>query len=299
MSIFTSADAKATLERWHVRFRQKIGVPTESVSFSTRLGNTHTLICGARDAPALVCLHGAMASSAHVLVGASALARGFRLIAPDIPGQSPMSAEIRPDIDGSGYSDWLADVFDALDLDQANLFGASWGGLIALRAAARMPQRIRKLSLIVPAGIVQGPVISALVRIGWPMMRYRSSPTADRRTRFLKYLITTRDDDWETYLGDAALGFKHDFKPIRLLKRAELSGLSAPVQVIAAELDFQSPGGKLVARAQALIPNLKDAALIPRSHHVPPFTEEFQNWLSDRMSKFLLDLPNLTRVPPC
>jgi 2-hydroxy-6-oxonona-2,4-dienedioate hydrolase len=128
--------------------------------------------------------------------------------------------------------------FDALDLDQASLFGACWGGLIGLRAAARMPHRIRKLSLIVPAGIVQGPVIPALVRIGWPMMRYRSSPTADRRARFLKNLITTRDDHWEAYLGDAALGFKHDFKPLRLLKRAELSRLTAPVQVIAAELDF-------------------------------------------------------------
>jgi 2-hydroxy-6-oxonona-2,4-dienedioate hydrolase len=111
MSIFRSAEAKAPLEGWHVRFRQKIGVPTESVSFSTRLGSTHTLICGTQNAPALLCLHGAMASSAHVLVGASALARGFRLIAPDIPGQSPMSAEVRADIDGSGYSDWLADVF--------------------------------------------------------------------------------------------------------------------------------------------------------------------------------------------
>lgn len=176
MSIFTSSEAKAKLEGWHERFRRKIGIPTESVSFPTYLGQTHALVCGLPNAPALVCLHGAMASSAHVLAGASALAKSFRLIAPDIPGQSPMSAEVRPDINGSGYSDWLADVFDALKIEQADVFGASWGGPIALRAARRMSPRIRKISLMVPAGIVQGPILKAIVKIGWPMMRYRSLP---------------------------------------------------------------------------------------------------------------------------
>lgn len=289
MSIFTSAEAKAKLEGWHVRFRQKIGVPTESVSLSTHLGLTHLLVCGSSDAPPLLCLHGAMASSAHVLLGASALAKDFRLIAPDIPGQSPMSADVRPDVNGPGYSEWIANVFDALELDQANLFGASWGGIIALRAASGMPQRIRKMSLLVPAGIVQGSVINSLVKIGWPMMRYRSSPSAERRSRFLRHLITTRDEDCEAYLGDAILGFKHDFTTLRLLKARELSELTVPVQLIAAELDFQSPGAKLIGRAQSVIPNLTDTAVIPQSHHVPPFTAEFNTWLSDRISKFLLD----------
>ena len=121
------------------------------------------------------------------------------------------------------------------------------------------------------------------------MMRYRSSPSAERLARFLRYLITTHDEDWEAYLGDAMLGFKHDLKPLRLLKKEELSALTVPVQLFAAELDLQSPGAHLIARAQSVIPNLKETALIPRSHHVPPFIEEFQAWLSDRISRFLLD----------
>ncbi len=42
--------------------------------------------------------------------------------------------------------------------------GASWGGLIALRAAMRMPHRVEKLSLIVPAGLVQGSVVKHFLR---------------------------------------------------------------------------------------------------------------------------------------
>jgi 2-hydroxy-6-oxonona-2,4-dienedioate hydrolase len=290
VSVFTSAEAKAKLVAWHARFRQMLGMPTESVCFSTRLGETHALIAGVADAPALVCLHGAMASSAHVLVGAKVLGQRFRLIAPDIPGQSPMSADVRPDINGGAYSEWLAEVFDALKLEQTNLFGASWGGLIALRAAAKTPERIRRMSLLVPAGIVQGPVLPALLKLGWPIMRYRSGPSAARLDRALRNLITSRDENWEGYLGDALLGFGHDFQAVRLLREGELNALTAPVQLIAAELDLQSPGKRLIARAQSVVPGLKETVLISQSRHVPPFTEEFHGWLSGRILRFLLDL---------
>jgi 2-hydroxy-6-oxonona-2,4-dienedioate hydrolase len=291
MTVFIDADAKGKLVNWHSRFRQKIKVSTESSVFSTRLGETHALVCGPPDGTPLVCLHGAMASSAHVLLGAPLLASRLRLIAPDIPGHSPMSAEARPDINGPGYAEWLADVFDALKLEHACILGTSWGGLIALRAAALIPHRISKMSLIVPAGIVQGPILESFLKIGWPMMRYRASPSPERLRRFLRYMITTHDEDWEAYLGEAALGYKLDFKPPRLLKEGELNALTAPVQVVAAELDLQSPGRKLIARAKSVIPSLADQILIPQSHHVPPFDESFQKWLTNHLETFLLDLP--------
>ncbi|HEX5227617.1 MAG TPA: alpha/beta hydrolase [Bryobacteraceae bacterium] len=288
-SIFISPEAKTKLEAWHERFRKKLGIPTDSVRISTRLGPTHVLCCGPPDAPPLVCLHGAMGSSAHILAGATTLAKNFRLIAPDVPGQSPMSAETRPGINGQGYPEWLADVFDALQLEQTYLLGASWGGVIALRGAARIPERIGKISLLVPAGLIQGSLIQAFFRVGWPLMRYRSSPSAERRERFLRYLITTHDQDWEAYLGDAALAFKPHLERLALLKSDDLKTITAPVQLIAAEGDVQFPGAKLIARALRVVPNLKDTALIPHSRHVPPFTPEFYAWLSDRIVQFLSD----------
>jgi pimeloyl-ACP methyl ester carboxylesterase len=232
-----------------------------------------------------------MSNSAQALLSAAPLADAYRLIAPDVVGQSPMSAEVRPDANGPAYGDWLSDVFDALELEQACLIGASWGGLVALRGAARMPHRIRKLSLIVPAGIVQGPILEAFLKIGWPMMRYRSSPTKQRLGPFLKHLITTHDPEWEAYLGDAALGFKLETKPVRLLKEGDMGALKAPVQVLAAELDFQSPGPKLIERARAVIPTLADTVLIPQSHHALPFDDKFRLWLASKIRRFLRDDP--------
>jgi pimeloyl-ACP methyl ester carboxylesterase len=291
MTIFTSLQAKKQLMDWQDQFRARIGLPTESCRFSTRLGETHALFCGPSEAPPLVCLHGAMSNSAQAMLGAAPLADAFRLIAPDVVGQSPMSAETRPDVNGPAYGEWLADVFDALKLERACVMGASWGGLIALRGAVRMPHRIQKLSLIVPPGIVQGPILKAFFKIGWPMMRYRSSPTKDRLDRFLENLITTRDPDWEAYLGDAVRGFKLDTKPLRLVKQGDLSALKAPVQVLAAELDFQSPGRKLIAQAKAIIPSLSDTVLIPQSHHALPFDDAFRSWLAGEVRRFLLGRP--------
>jgi 2-hydroxy-6-oxonona-2,4-dienedioate hydrolase len=289
MSIFTSPDARKKLVDWCERFRNKIGIPTESIQLPTRLARTHALACGPPGAPAIVCIHGAMASSAHMLLGAAALAKRFRLVAPDVPGQSPMSPDVRPDVNGPEYPDWLADLMDSLKFDEAHVFAASWGGLIALRTAAKNPRRIRKMSLLVPAGIVHGPVLPALLKLGWPLMRYKASPSLERRHRYLRHLITTRDADWEAYLGDATLGFKLDSRPPRLLRKGELDGLKAPVQVLAAEWDIQSPGQKLIERARIVIPSLADAEVMPRCRHVPPFDETFQSWLSDRLLAFFRD----------
>jgi 2-hydroxy-6-oxonona-2,4-dienedioate hydrolase len=293
MSVFVSSKAREKLVGWHERFRLKIGIPTESVRLKTRLGETHALVGGPRNAPAIVCIHGAMASSAHILVGAAGLMKYFRLIAPDVPGQSPMSAEVRPDANTPAYAEWLSDVFDIFELDEARVFGTSWGGLIALRGAALMPRRILKMSLFVPAGIVQGPLLPAFLKLGWPMMRYKASPSPEQRYQYLRNLITTRDDDWETYLGDATLGFKLDARPPRLVKEGELYALKAPVQVLGAEWDLQSPGRKLIERARKVIPNLTNAEVIPRCHHVPPFDATFQNWLTDRLLTFFLDTQQL------
>src|SRR5262249_4685580 len=67
-SLFKDDAARLTLLGWFERFRAKLTVPTESRTVTTRFGDTHVLVGGPAGAPALVVLHGALASSAHVLV---------------------------------------------------------------------------------------------------------------------------------------------------------------------------------------------------------------------------------------
>ncbi|QDE70264.1 hypothetical protein BHS09_26650 [Myxococcus xanthus] len=66
-SAFKGEHAKAVLSRWHDHFRGRLRVPTESRTVQTRVGDTHVLVGGPEAAPNVVVLHGALASSAHVL----------------------------------------------------------------------------------------------------------------------------------------------------------------------------------------------------------------------------------------
>lgn len=81
------------------------------------------------------------------------LARQARVIAPDMAGFG-FSARA----DGYDYTmdNWVAQavgVLDALDIDQADLVGNSFGGALALALAIRHPQRVRRLVLMGSVGV--------------------------------------------------------------------------------------------------------------------------------------------------
>ncbi len=290
MTIFTSPEGKARLADWHERFRARLGRPTESRCVPTRFGTTHALLCGPPEAPPLVLLHGALASSAHALGEVAALADEYRVYAIDVIGQSPMSAEARPDVNGPAYGEWLWDTLNALSLtDPVRVVAVSWGGFVALRAAALAPERITKLSLVVPAGLVQGAGIEGFTRVGLPMMLYRAFPSRARLEQSVAHLFTTTDPYWLDYMGDALRDFKLDFRPPRLVRDGELSGLKAPVQVFGAERDLSFPGAALLARAQQVFPNLAHAELLRGARHAPSFEPAARRELTAAIATFLRD----------
>jgi pimeloyl-ACP methyl ester carboxylesterase len=96
----------------------------------------HVLDAGARDAPALVLLHG-FAQSAWSWVHQLVAPGGLRIVAPDLRGHGDSG---RPE---SGYDDgliWAADVaavIDGLGLTRPMLGGWSYGGLVVMDYLAR------------------------------------------------------------------------------------------------------------------------------------------------------------------
>lgn len=82
-----------------------------------------------------------------------ALAEHARVIAPDMAGFG-----FTERVPGQVYNKdvWvqqLADLLDALDLEQVDLVGNSFGGGISLAFAIRYPKRVRKLVLMGSAGV--------------------------------------------------------------------------------------------------------------------------------------------------
>ena len=72
--------------------------------------------------------------------------RGFRLVVPDRPGHGRSPDPGRPD-DAEADGAWVADLLE----DGAHLVGHSFGGAVALAAAARRPAAARSLTVIEPA----------------------------------------------------------------------------------------------------------------------------------------------------
>jgi pimeloyl-ACP methyl ester carboxylesterase len=287
MTIFKSTEARATVTAWHQRFREKIGRPTQSRLLQTRSGYTHVLFCGPEEAPPLVLLHGALASSAHALLEVASLADHYRIIALDIIGQSPLSAEVRPDVNGPAYGQWVIECLDALELSAVRLLGVSWGGFVALRAAALAPERILKLSLVVPAGLVTGSGKEGFLKIALPMMIYCARPSQARLENCVRYLFTTYEPDWVNYMGDAFRAYKLDFRPPRLLRDSEMSALTAPVQVFGAENDLSFPGPALLARAKIVFPNLVCCELLENTRHAPSFEPDARRRLAGAIDAFM------------
>ena len=153
-TILKSEDARARLEAWYQRFLDRVDRPVASRTVSTSHGPSHVLLGGDPSQPPLVALHAMMTSSAHLLSGMGPLLDRFHVIAPDLPGQSVRGLPLHLPYVDRAHADWLRAVLDALDMHEAPLFGVSLGGFVARQFATAHPERVRRLILLVPAGIV-------------------------------------------------------------------------------------------------------------------------------------------------
>ncbi|PZR16165.1 MAG: alpha/beta hydrolase [Archangium gephyra] len=285
--MFKSPAAREKIEQWHQRFRERIPAPLESRTVGTRFGDSHMLIGGPASAPPLVVLHGALASSSHLLLELSALLKTFRVYAIDVIGQSVKSADVRLRVDNDDYGTWLGEVLDQLKLEKVRLIGVSWGGFVAQHFTAVAPERIEKLALLVPAGMVSGSAWAGFWKTGWPMSRYLLSPSPTRLRKFAQGLLTTFDDDWLPYIGDSFLIYRLNMKVPSLSKPEEFKHLTAPVLVIAAEHDVSFPGQAVLERSKQLF-KAPDTELLRGSQHSPPTTAEFRAWMGERLTTFFI-----------
>ena len=136
----------ATLALWPV--------PVESFDVPTRFGSTHIHVCGPENAPPLVLLPGQAVSSTMWYPNIAALSRAYRVYALDIIGDMGKSVRTRPITSPLDFGTWLTDVFDELRLARAHVAGLSYGGFLALRLALSAPERVGKLALMAPAGLL-------------------------------------------------------------------------------------------------------------------------------------------------
>ncbi len=288
--IWKTSAGRDRLNAWYDKFASKLETEVTQLSVATSIGPSHVLASGPEDGLPLVCLHGMRSGASFLLSELPTLAKHFRLYAPDMPGQSIRGPEVKLPVNDDSYADWLLDVMDGLGLPSANLFGVSWGGFVARLTASKAPERVSKLSIMVPAGIANGSHLTGMAKMAFPMIRHTLWPTSNSLRSLLHPIMTTWDSDWANAIACSLQDMKMDTRIPPLATDDDLQRLQMPTLVIAGTDDISFPGSLVLDRVRRLVPDVK-TELIHDCKHCPPTTEVFRVWLGDRLSRFIHDEP--------
>ena len=130
------------LEKWPVPYQTKY-VPTA-------YGDTHVIISGPETGDPLVLLHGYATSSTVWRPNIAALANRYRVYALDLMPNLGKSRVKRIFSDRAEFAEWLTEVLDELQIEQADMMGQSMGGFLTTSYALEKPDRLKKIVLLAP-----------------------------------------------------------------------------------------------------------------------------------------------------
>ena len=252
----------AALRRWPV--------PYEELDVPTRFGLTHVVVAGPQNAPALVLLHGYMATSVMWGPNIADFSRDHRVYAIDVMGQPGKSIPDEPIRCASDYVTWLTAMLDGLNLYRVSLVGMSFGGTIALRYAAAVPERVHALALLSAGGFLP---MAKEFRVRASLMVF--APTRFTVASFMRWAGITGETA-QPVLDLTYLGLKH-FRMSKETMRADgdaatplsdsaLRSLYMPVLLLFGDGEVIYDPSKALNRARMLIPDVK-GSLIPNCRH--------------------------------
>ncbi len=244
----------AALARWPV--------PYEALNIATRHGDTFVIAGGQPDAPALVLLHGAGSNSAIWGGDVAVYSREYRVYAVDLLGEPGKSAPNRPPWDSPAYAEWLEDVLEVLKLDRVTLIGVSQGGWTALKFATFRPERVERLVLLCPGGVVPDRMsffLRAMVLL--PFGRRG----ADRLNRMLFGDLPVPEGVAE-FTALIMTQFRSRTGILPIFSDGELRRLAMPVLFLGGEKDGMRASEKIAARLRALLPRCT-THIIPGAGH--------------------------------
>ncbi len=152
---FRSAKAKQRYIQYYESAAKKWPVESETRMVATAYGETYVRISGPVDAPPLVLLHGANATSLSWIPNIRALSGEYRTYAVDNIYDFGLSVFTKKFKKPDDFIRWMDELFTALDLgDRIKLVGLSYGGWLTSRYALRYPERVDKIVLLAPAATV-------------------------------------------------------------------------------------------------------------------------------------------------
>lgn len=293
MAFYKTEKGFQAMTRWYDSLLSKLEPVVESLEVQTRFGRTHLLAAGPRDGQPLVLVQAVAGSAPLWYHQLSFFAEHFRVYALDTPGQPGRSDPNPPSLFDGGYTDWLLDVLDGLQIERANLAGVSSAGGYVMNFAIRHPERVHKLVMISPTGLARARFpIGIFLRNVVSRKKDDQALEDDLTTRSFMPTGDAGDREFDRQLAramalatrhyrlDKSLGILNENKDrpdlgktLRLFRKlffpepkAVLRKLRTPGLVVLGEHEMLFKSGQAAARINRTMPSLQ-AEVIPDTGH--------------------------------
>ncbi len=267
-SIYKSEEGKKQILNLYDAQLKRLDIPYSDLYVDTSFGKTHLIETGNMDGEPLLVFHGGNATSAYNLLSCGFLFDDFHLYALDTIGHPGKSAENSLSSKGYDYGKWTGEVIDALGYDKISLFGGSFGGGVIAKTMCMVPDRVKKVFMIIPSGIKNAPWIKSISML-FPMIMFWSTGKEEWLRKTFEPLApaggTIDDDMYET----ARLSIEYTKVKTSMpsnVKASLMKKCKAPTLVMAAEFDILFPAGGVLKRAKKIIPNCETYLLENRGH---------------------------------
>jgi pimeloyl-ACP methyl ester carboxylesterase len=265
ISEFKNADAA---ERYRTAYELAIAktwpVPATVLTVSTTYGETCVRRSGPQGGSPIVLLpaSGGNALMWHRFI--EPLSREHAVYAVDTVGEPGLSVQTAPFSGGLDLADWLDQTLSGLDISDAHIVGASYGGWIALNHQIHRPGRACGLTLVDPAGFAE---------VGFRFYRWivlgglaGLVPRALRpRLAGVVHNSAILDDDLMG-LMKASMGFRRRLPAAIVLPDEEVAGITIPVQFLLGERSALHRSDQVAAHLARILPSAR-IEVVPGTGH--------------------------------
>ncbi len=249
---------ETALQRWPVVY--------DEMFVSTRLGSTHVIASGSKGAAPLVLLHGQVSGATMWAPNIAGLSQDSRVYALDTIDDIGKSRASRLPESREDYAAWLLDVFDELELPQADLAGMSYGGFLALNFALAFPGRVRRLVLLCPGFPNLGRPTRGWLFYGAPMIL---SPSRFTVRHFMRGASRKRTPEGDLICAQMTAGLQALRRRVPIppeFTDDELGQLTVPALLLIGAHEIMYDPSTAASTACRLIPSLQ-AEIIPGASH--------------------------------
>jgi len=280
LSIFKTPESQAKYIAAYDTALSLWPVPYESFYVPTRFGKTHIIASGLKGASPLVLLHATSVSATMWFPNIADLSREFRVYMLDIIGDAGKSVVSYPPKNKSDYALWLTDVFNELNVTQADVVGASYGGWVTMSMALYARERVKKIVLLSPPAAFAPFNKMYILRIV-PSMLF---PIRSFIINSIQPLFVKQPN--EIYFEQLVLAATCKFKLVFPIKFTddELQQIKIPTLLLIGRKEVIFSASKAIDRATRLMKNIQ-AEMIPDAGHIPSMDQP--EMVNERILNFL------------